>query len=287
MTILELLKVSTEHLKSKGFDNPKTSCEILLSHALGMKRLDLYLNFDKPVSDQEREQFREMYRRRLEHEPLQYITGETEFMSLPFMVNKHVLIPRPETELVVEETVKRMKESWGETPVEALDIGTGCGNIAVSLAHYLPGSRIFGIDINPEAVETAKQNAETNNLSDRTEFSVIDIMGCDPESYNSLNLIISNPPYVLESDRPTLTKQVIDFEPHEALFAGEDGLIFYETISGLAASWLCTDGILVFETGYNIGPQIQEIVENEGFSDVELMKDYAGHDRIIFGRKTE
>lgn len=285
MTILELLKVSTEHLKSKGFDNPKTSCEILLSHALGMKRLDLYLNFDKPVSDVEREKFRELYKRRLEHEPLQYIIGCTEFMSLPFTVNRHVLIPRPETELVVEETISRVENQWGNTKITALDIGTGCGNIAVSLAHYLSGSTVFGIDISAEAIETAKMNRDANDLTDQVELSVSNILECGPESYNDLNLVISNPPYVTEEERNILDKQVLDFEPHTALFAGENGLVFYEKITELAASWLTGGGILAYETGYNIGPQVVEIVENHGFLNAELKKDYAGHDRLVFGYK--
>ncbi|MFC1556378.1 peptide chain release factor N(5)-glutamine methyltransferase [candidate division KSB1 bacterium] len=281
MTILELLKASTEHLRSKGFSNPKTSCEILLAHALGMKRLDLYLNFDRKVSQTDRDRFKELYKRRLEHEPLQYITGETEFMSLPFRVDRNVLIPRPETEFVVEQTMRIARTKWGGEPVSVLDIGAGCGNIAISLAHYLPNARIIAYDISSEAVEVARANAVLNNLADRIEFNVRDIFDCKPEEHQELNIVISNPPYVAENDRSILEKEVIDHEPHIALFAGEDGMKFFSHISGLARSWLVPDGMIVFETGYNIGAQVVEAVTSAGYVNIQLQKDYARNDRLL------
>jgi len=295
MTIIELLKSSTEHLKSKGITNPKTSCEILLSHVLGMKRLDLYLNYDRKVTDTELERFKKLYKRRLIHEPLQYILGETEFMSLPFKVNPHVLIPRPETELLVEQVINICNAKWAERPVRILDIGTGCGNIAVSLAYNLPEAVVGGCDISTEAVEVAKENAQCNNVRQRVNFSVMDILKADaaksgmpPEvsrEYSNLHVIVSNPPYVSTKEGDILDKEILDYEPHEALFAGDDGLIFFHTIARLAKNWLADSGLLAFETGYNTGEKARDIVINNGFHEVKLIKDYAGIDRIVTGIK--
>jgi len=287
MTILELLKTSTEHLKSKGITNSKTSCEILLSHALGMKRLDLYLNYDRKVSDAERERFRDLYKRRLTHEPLQYILGETEFMSLPFKVNSQVFIPRPETELLVEEVIKYCNTKWAHQPVRILDIGSGCGNIAVSLAYNLPESEVDGWDISPEAVKAAKENAQLNNVHRKINFSVKDILKASPgkPEYSGLHIVVSNPPYISTKEEHILEKEVLDFEPHSAFFAGEDGLVFFHTIARLAKNWLIEDGLLAFEAGYNTGAKVKELVIAEGFRNVHLIQDYARIDRIITGIK--
>jgi len=287
MNIIELLNASTGHLKSKGFNNPKTSCEILLAHVLDMKRLDLYLNFDRQVSEEKRTKFKELYRRRLEHEPLQYITGETEFMSLPLIVNRNVLIPRPETEFVVEQTIQRIRKTWGGEHVKTLEIGVGCGNIVVSIAHYLPNADVSGFDISPEAVELACENAAKNDLQDRIGLEVRDIFECSPDDYEGLHVVISNPPYVAENERETLEKDVVDFEPHTALFAGKDGLRFFKKISELAFSWLVPGGLLAFETGYNNGRQAAELIAAFGFENIELQKDYARNDRLILAHKPE
>lgn len=295
MTIIELLKSSTEYLKSKGITNPKTSCEILLSHVLEMKRLDLYLNYDRKVTDAELERFKKLYKRRLTHEPLQYILGETEFMSLPFKVNAHVLIPRPETELLVEQVITFCNAKWSHQPVRILDIGTGCGNIAVSLAYNLPEAVVSGCDISPEAVELARENAVRNNVHQRVNFSVMDILKADSAKlemppgvsgeYSNLHVIVSNPPYVSTKEEHILEKEILDYEPYEALFAGEDGLIFFHTIARLAKNWLADGGLLAFETGYNTGEKVRDIVMDNSFHDVNLIKDYAGIDRIVTGIK--
>jgi len=285
MTILELLRISTGHLKSRGFTNPKTSCEILLAHTLGVKRLDLYLNYDRQVSDEERERFRALYKRRLAHEPLQYITGETEFMSLPFMVNAQVLIPRTETEFVVENTIRQAEERWRDSPVRIVDVGAGCGNIAVSLAHYLPNAEVSGFDVSPEAVKVAQKNAALNNLGQRVALTVRDVFQLSPGDYADCHIVISNPPYVAEKDRHALDRGVIDFEPHAALFAGGDGLKFFRAIAPLASAWLVPGGLLVFEVGYDIGGAVVDIVAEAGFSDARLLKDYARLDRLVIAEK--
>ncbi len=281
MTILELLQKSTEHLKSKDFDNPKTSCEILLAHALGMKRLDLYLNYDMKVTDEEREKFRKMYKRRLNHEPLQYIIGNTEFMSIPFVVRPGALIPRPETELLVEKIIGICKERWGNDSIRILDIGTGSGNIALSLAHYLPNADVEAIDKSSDALKIAIENRKLNELDGRVKLNEKDILKSDTGEYSGLNVIVSNPPYVSEDQKEVLAPEIINHEPHEAVFAGKDGTIFFEKIAGLSKHWLNDDGVLFFEIGYDIGDKVRGILENMEYNKIEILKDYAGHDRII------
>ncbi|MFC1513376.1 peptide chain release factor N(5)-glutamine methyltransferase [candidate division KSB1 bacterium] len=287
MNLLELLKVSIEHLKSQGLDNPKTSCEILLAHTLNMKRLDLYLNYDLQLKESEISEFRKLYKRRLNREPLQYILGETEFMSLPFKINTDVLIPRPETELLVEKIIDFCKSKWTDKPLKILDIGSGSGNISVSLAHYLSESEVIGIDVSPESIKVAEANGKLNNVQDRVRFIVEDILSVDEDhpDFKDLNVIVSNPPYVTTDSMDILQKEVIDHEPHAALFAGKDGMIFFRKIASIAKNRLNEGGLLVFETGYDIGEKVKSLVMENGFRDVNLIKDYAGINRIVMGIK--
>ncbi len=285
MTILELLQKSTDHLRSSGITNPKTSCEILLAHALRVKRLDLYLNYDKPVTDEERARFKELYRRRLNHEPIKYITGKTEFMSLPFIVNPDVLVPRPETELLVEKIIEACKERWGESPLSILDIGTGCGNIAISLAHFLPNTRVEGVDISTDAIETAMKNTSLNGMGENPKLFVKDVFRCTEEDYEGLNVIVSNPPYVSPDQKQVLEKEVAEHEPSIAVFTGDDNLEYYRKIAELGNSWLAEDGILFFEIGYDIGGSVKRLLEESGYSKVKVIKDYARLDRIVTAGK--
>ncbi|MCP4724561.1 MAG: peptide chain release factor N(5)-glutamine methyltransferase [bacterium] len=285
MTILELLQKSTEHLKSHGITNPKTSCEILLAHALGVKRLDLYLNYDKPVTDEERSKFKELYRRRLSHEPIQYILGTTEFMSLPFIVNPDVLVPRPETELLVEKIIEICKAKWNDDEITILDIGTGCGNIAVSLAHFLPNAAVEGVDISPDAVEVAMKNAEMNDNVKNLKLFVKDVFRCGENDYSELKVIVSNPPYVSQDQKEMLDKEVVEYEPSIAVFTGDDNLEYYRKIAALGYSWLSGDGLLFFEIGYDIGDNVKKLLEESGYNNVKVIKDYARHDRIVIAGK--
>ena len=289
MTILELLRSSTEQCRSNGITNPRTSCEILLGHALGMKRLELYLKYDRSLTDAERERFGDLHSRRLRHEPLQYILNETEFMSLPFAVNADVLIPRPETELLVEKIIAfaagALISHGNNHAVRILDIGVGCGNIAVSLARYIPAAEVYGIDISREAVAVAQENARRNHVEGKVGLSVKDICNAHQGDYSGLHVIVSNPPYVSTAERHILDKSVIDYEPHAALFTGEDGLRFFRVIAVLSRSWLVDGGMIAFETGYTTGKSVRDIVLAAGFRDVRLTKDYAQLDRIVTGVK--
>jgi len=282
--IIELLNTTAEYLKSKGVDAPRTSTELLLAHILGMKRLDLYLNFDKPVLEKELVKFRKIVKRRLKREPVQYIIGNIEFMSLPFEVNENVLIPRQETELLVEQIIEDFKEI-DEDEIYILEVGTGCGNIAVSLAKYLEKAKIIATDISDEILNVAKKNAENNGVSEKIKFKKESIFDTDYNSYKYLDIVVSNPPYVPEKEYKNLTPEIKNYEQYEAVCDGKDGLTFFKIIAKLSMSWLKDEGELYFEIGYNQGDSIYKILENEGFKRIHIYKDYANLDRIAYAVK--
>lgn len=283
MNVIGLLNSSSELLKESGITNPKTSCELLLAHVLGIQRLDLYLNHDRWIEVEEIERFNRLCARRAEHEPSQYILGETEFMSLPFTVNKHVLIPRPETEHLVEKVRSFCANTmFGET-IHIVDIGSGAGNIAVSLAHYIPGARVTAVDISRDAVDVAGYNARRNGVEQKITFDVKDIFGMNAGDFSDVQVVVSNPPYVDQHSRHILDKDVISYEPHIALFAGDNNLRFFETIAVLSQSWLTRGGLIGFETGFDTGVAVRVLVEKSGFQNVSLEKDYSGIDRIVTG----
>ena len=283
MTILEKIKISTEYLKQNGITNPGTSSEILLAHVLGVKRLNLYLDYDRELTGKEQEIFNRLYLRRGNHEPLQYITGETEFMSLPFKVNSSVLVPRPETEFLVEIIIDFYRSNWNTGDFRVVEIGVGSGNLSVSLAHYISCSVIVATDIDKKAVKLARENAIRNGVDKKIDFRVSDIFEAKDGDFSDVHVVVSNPPYVAEDEREILQKEVIDHEPHIALFSEKDDLRFYKTISNLANKWLIPGGMLVFETAYNKGGKVVEIVKNAGFKKVQLTKDYAKFDRVVTG----
>ena len=191
-TILELLKVTTQFLSEKSIENPRLNAEHLLSHLLSLKRVDLYLQFERILTTAEVNQYRELIRRRAQYEPLQYIIGKTEFMGLCFEVSPDVLIPRPETELLVEEVLKLSVDLQAPT---ILDIGTGSGCIAISLAQLWPGSRIIATDVSEAALHMARNNAGVNNVAERIRFLLHDILN-ETLPVDSFDIIVSNPPYI-------------------------------------------------------------------------------------------
>jgi release factor glutamine methyltransferase len=283
MNVIELLNSSSTLLKDSGITNPKTSSELLLAHVLGIERLDLYLDHDRRIKAKEIERFNRLCARRLEHEPIEYILGNTEFMSLPFMVNKHVLIPRPETELLIEKILLFCANDMSGESITIVDIGTGAGNISVSLAHYIAKARVTAVDISQNAVDVAEKNSRKNGVERKITFVVKDVFDMSAEDFSELQVIVSNPPYVDRNSLHFPDKDVVDYEPHIALFAGDNNLRFFETIAGLAQSWLTGGGLLCFETGYDTGAAVKKIVERSGFKSVSLEKDYSGIDRIVTG----
>ncbi len=280
ITVLEVIKLSTEYLEKKGVESPRANAEILLADILKCKRLELYLAFDKPLAENELQLYREVIRKRSLRIPLQYIVGDVEFYGLKLIVNENVLIPRPETELLVEQIIN---ETDKNTEQNILDIGIGCGNISLSLLKNLPLSKVVGIDIDERILQAAKQNAELNFLQDRIELRLFDLLNNDPNQLGKFDLVVSNPPYISEEDYENLEPELKIYEPRVALTDGRDGLTFYNKIILLSKNLLNNDGKLYFEFGKGQQEKILGMMKAAGFENIKITKDYAGIDRIICG----
>ncbi len=278
LTVLEAIRLSTEFLDKKGISEARVNAELLLAEILNCKRLQLYLSFDRPLSNEETDKYREHIARRAKYEPLQYITGNVEFMGYKFNVTKDVLIPRPETEILVEQIIEEYKEKSG---LQILDIGTGSGNIAVSLSKNFTRAQILAIDKSEEAIDLARQNALINEVSSEIEFRVEDIFDFSPE--NKFDLIVSNPPYVDEKQYAALQEEIVNFEPRIALTDSDDGFSFYKKISEVAKVILKIGGKIFFEVGIGQSEKVKIILEENNFSEIKIVKDYSGIDRVISG----
>ncbi|MEI7812906.1 MAG: peptide chain release factor N(5)-glutamine methyltransferase [Ignavibacteria bacterium] len=283
VTVLESIKLSTSYFEKKGIESPRVNAEILLAHVLKCKRLDLYMAFDKPLKEKELATYRETIKRRATFEPLQYIVGSVEFYGLPFQVDRSVLIPRPETEILVESIINAFPK---DNCFNILDIGTGTGNIPISLAKYLPQSHFTSIDISRDALKLAKQNAADNSVSDRIVFLHKDILSTETEFENKFDIIVSNPPYVPVNEYPTLQAEIIRFEPREAVTDENDGLTFYKSISGKAELLLNENGYLFFEVGKGQAGCVYEIMEADNYKNIKIIKDYLNIERVICGVKS-
>jgi release factor glutamine methyltransferase len=280
ITVLEVIKLSTEYLQKKGVESPRANAEILLAEILKGRRLELYLSFDKPLAENEVQIYREAIRKRGLRIPFQYIVGNVEFYGLKLIVNESVLIPRPETELLVEKIIN---ESDKSANLKILDIGSGSGNISLSIAKNLPSSKIVSIDISENALAVANQNAELNSLQERVEFKLFDIMKDDLNSLGKYDLIVSNPPYVSENDYENLEPELKNYEPKIALSDNSDGISFYKRIIELSDQILSKPGKIYFELGMGQSKQVQNLFEQKWFSNITVTKDYSGIDRIICG----
>jgi release factor glutamine methyltransferase len=275
-----VLKEAALFLGRNGIENPRLNAERLLAFILKSDRVGLYLQFDKPLGAGERESFKALLKRRAGHEPLQYILGESEFMSLTFRVTPDALIPRPETEILVEKVLESFKPGGN---VRILEIGTGSGCIAVSLAKMLPESSIDAVDVNPSALALAKSNAERNGVTDRLHFIQADVRGnvIVPIAEPAYDAVVSNPPYVSLSDWPNLPKDVHDFEPRTALCDEGDGLTFYRIIAGKAKAILSAGGKLFFEIGFRQKDSVFEILQSNGYNNIKAFPDLNGIDRVV------
>ncbi len=253
---------------------------ILSEKRLGLKRVDIALQINKELDEEEVLYFTEAENRLKNQEPIQYITGETCFYGLSFLVNNHVLIPRPETEELVDWIIKDMKnEKHG---LKVLDIGTGSGCIAISLAKNLPQSKVYAIDISGKAIEVARQNAKTNETE--VEFINSDILN-EEILEGDFDIIVSNPPYVRELEKKEIKPNVLDNEPSQALFVSDNNpLLFYKKITTLALEKLKPDGYLYFEINQYLGDKTKKMIEVSKFKSVTLKKDIYNNDRMIRAR---
>ena len=280
LTVLEAINRSTEFLEKKNIESPRTNAEHLLAHVLKCKRLDLYLAFDRPLKEDETNIYREFIVRRGKTEPLQYIVGSVEFFGLEFKVNPSVLIPRPETELLIEKILESVNK---EDSLKILDIGTGSGNIAVSLAKNLSNSTLTAIDISEDAIEVAEENSELNNINGQISFYKIDFVNEQGFNESNFDLIVSNPPYVSINDYSELSPELKDHEPKIALTDNKDGLNFYSEISKKARTLLNKNGKLFFEVGMGQAEEVKTILIQNSFSDIEIFKDYSNIERVVKG----
>jgi len=279
--ILDLIKTSTDYLSRQGVPDPRLDAEYLLGHVLNKQRLDLYLIFDQPLQASELDAYRELIRRRGKREPLQHLIGETEFMGHRLRVTPDTLIPRPETEVLVETA-----SAWLAVHEEArvLDIGTGSGCIAISLALAHPMAQITALDRYPEALAVARENAVLNGTDDRISWLKMDILQAVPQE-GPFDLICSNPPYIAESEKADLQPEVRDHDPAGALFAEEAGLAFYRRFAEIFKTLLDEAGAFILELGGPIqGRQVLELFKETGYSELELITDLNGGIRFLRGR---
>ncbi len=278
-TGLQALRLELKHLfKSHNIESPDPEAGLLLMHVLGIDKITL-LTKDMDISSKDREKIFTLANRRLTGEPIQYIIGSCSFMDLEFSVNPSTLIPRPETELLVEAVKERLPQ---DSPVTIWDIGCGSGCIGISLAHFCPNLSVIELDISEKALATAKTTATRYGLLDRITFLKHDILTGMPD-LPVPDAIVSNPPYIPAKDILSLDKTVRDFEPISALDGGEDGLCFYRKI--IQDAPLSPGGLLAFEIGHDQGPAVVSLLETAGYTGVTLLTDYAGLDRIVIGYK--
>jgi release factor glutamine methyltransferase len=278
-TALPLAQKAAQLFAERGFENARLEAELLLAHVLGIKRLDLYLQFERPLTNAELETFRTLVRRRLKREPLQYIVGTQAFRHLDLLVDPRALIPRPETEVLVGQAIDWAK-SEGSVQT-ALDIGTGTGAIALSLLHEKAATQVVATDVSSEALELARTNAERSGLSNSVEFRLGRTFQPirDGEQFD---IVISNPPYVAEVERDALQPEVRDWEPATALFAGDDGLAIVREIVADAPRYLRAGGLIALEVGMTQAQLVGEEMRRLGVYDrIEVVRDLTGRDRVV------
>jgi release factor glutamine methyltransferase len=279
-TVLDLLRWTTEHFQSRGIEGARLDAECLLAHALETERLQLYLEFDKPVHASERGRFRELVKRRAdERVPVALLTGRREFWSLPLRVTSEVLVPRPETETLVEVALRLQPDRDCEARI--LDLGTGCGAIALALATERPKARITATDISAAALEVARSNAAELGLEERIRFLQGDAF--EPLRGESFDLIVSNPPYLSRDEAPALPPELAH-EPREALFAGAEGTEVLQRIAGGARDLLVPGGGLAVEVTPQQAPKMTEWLVSAGFVQPESDRDLAGRIRVVSAR---
>jgi release factor glutamine methyltransferase len=287
MDIRHELDDAVRILKNNKIESPAAEAGILLCHAIGKDKVFLFSHDDYVLKDNERNLFRRLVERRAEGEPAQYLTGQQEFMSLPFKVGPGVLIPRPETEILVEAamdiarslTVKKQRTA-------ILDIGTGSGCIALSLAHYLPDARVIGTDISQDALNIARYNCQAMGLESKASFvrsNLFKELKTSLSDIVSFDIIVSNPPYIPSGHISALQKEVRCYEPASALDGGVDGLLYYRDIIVGAPEFLAEKGALCFEVGIAQASDVSGLMAEAGFQNISVKRDLSGIERVVTG----
>ncbi len=283
MTVLEAIQKSAGFLAKKGVDSPRLQSELLLAHTLGVPRLNLYLNFERTLSAKELDATRELVKRRGAREPLQHLTGSTSFCGLEMKVNRHVLVPRPETEILAERARQFLAALPGASPA-ALDLGTGSGCLAIHLAAHIPAAKVLAVDISPAALVVARENATRHRVADRIGFFAGDAFAPLPPGL-AFDLVVCNPPYIASGEIAGLQPEVRDFDPHVALDGGEDGLDFYRRLAVEAAPFLRVEGRLMVELGDGQGDLVREIFTARGWTVESVEPDLSGRIRLLVAQR--
>ncbi|WP_243438253.1 peptide chain release factor N(5)-glutamine methyltransferase [Fundidesulfovibrio soli] len=287
-TLRDILAKTENYFREKNVDSPRLSAQLILGKGLGVDRMGLFLNLDRPMLPAELDALRPLVARRGRGEPVAYITGEREFFSMAFAVDSNVLIPRPETEQIVEEALRAFPR---ETELVFADLGCGSGCLAVTLAAQFTASRGVALDVSPGALAVARANAARHNVEGRLEF-VQGTFADLPAQPCGYTLVVSNPPYVSEAEYGELSPEVAAFEPRGALVPdtgapGANGLEAYPEVARVARERLAPGGVLILEIGWKQGQAVKELLESQefGFEGVGVLKDLAGLDRVVIGRR--
>lgn len=280
-TIGKILKWTEEYFQKAQLDSSRLDAEVLLAHVLNQpERIYLYVHFDQPLEQSELAAYKECIKRRVQHEPVAYITGHRDFMGLDFKVTRDTLIPRPDTEILVEAVLQRLPAA-GENSTLA-DIGTGTGAICLSLLNYLPKLRAMAVDISPGALSVAQENSLSLGLTQRVEFLQGDLLAPLKAKGELLNAIVSNPPYIPKADIATLASDVKAYEPMGALDGGEDGLDFYRRLLAESGDLLKDGGFLAMEVGIHQAHQLEALAKDMSqWGKCEILRDLAGIERVV------
>ena len=284
MTGLELLQWSTNTLKGHRIENPRLNAELLLAHSLNLGREELYMRLHGQLKEREKEALEKLIQRRISGEPLQYILEHQEFWSIDFKVGPRVLIPRPETELLVEQSLLILAGTSFKRIPSVLEIGTGSGAIAVALAKEVKNIFLVATDISRDALILAKENAKSAGVQDQIQFVNGDLLGPFHSSKQRevFDLILSNPPYIIRSEIGSLAKEVRDYEPVVALDGGEDGLEFYRRLISQALSYLRKGGWFLLEVGQGQAERVAKQIQGSGtFLEPQILPDLAGIERVV------
>jgi release factor glutamine methyltransferase len=276
-TVLKILKWTADYFTGKEIASARLEAELLLAATLDLDRVGLYVNFERPLDASELAAFRAQVQRRAKGEPVQYILGETEFWSLPFTVNPAVLVPRADTEVLVEEALARVNSADG-----ILDVGTGSGAIAVALAHEKKDVQITALDCSEAALQVARGNAERNGVAERVNCIAGDLADLPSGPFA---MVVSNPPYIPTADCEQLMPEVRDHEPRLALDGGEDGLTAYRQLASQTGKILIPGGWLLVEIGIGQAEDVVALFKASGLAEIQCRDDYAGISRVVAGRK--
>jgi release factor glutamine methyltransferase len=280
---LEIVKRTTDFLGSKGIESPRLTSELLVGHALGLKRMQLYVQFEKPLAEADLEKIRPLVRRRAQREPLQYIFGETEWGGLKLKTDRRALIPRPETEYLLELLGEVWKGADAVPPTRILDLGTGTGALALGLSTRFPEAKVCAVDRSADALALARENAAALGLADRVELRESDWYS-NLGDVERFDLIVANPPYLSAHETAEAQPEVKTFEPMSALTSDEDGIADLRKVIAGAPQFLRDGGLLALETGIAQHAKLTELARAAGFTQIESKKDLTGRDRFIFAR---